>query len=194
MPKTVIPERATPVLYLDLDDTVRHGLNTLGRFVNGPKDVVVFPEVPPMLARYKQLGWRIVACSNQGGIALGYVSMGDVAASMLLTQRLVGDAFDKVVWCRHHPSAPDPEFAVCWCRKPRAGMVIDAAMTMAEESRMGALKPLPGFAAGPEFYPPHMALFVGDRPEDEGCADAANVRFMDAVVWRTGEHLRELEP
>jgi hypothetical protein len=44
-------------------------------------------------------------------------------------------------------------------------------------------------SGGTEIYPPHLALFVGDRPEDEGCAEAANVRFMDAAEWRTGVHL-----
>jgi hypothetical protein len=33
---------------------------------------------------------------------------------------------------------------------------------------------------------------VGDRPEDEDCANHAGIRFIDAAVWRTGEHLDEL--
>ncbi len=37
-------EVATPLLAVDLDGTVRHGKAELGRFVNGPDDVVVFPE------------------------------------------------------------------------------------------------------------------------------------------------------
>jgi hypothetical protein len=39
-------EKAVPVLYLDLDGTVRKGKDELGRFVNGPDDVELFPEVP----------------------------------------------------------------------------------------------------------------------------------------------------
>jgi D-glycero-D-manno-heptose 1,7-bisphosphate phosphatase len=43
--KPQVEEHAVPVLYLDLDGTVRQGKDdTLGRFVNGPEDVVVFPE------------------------------------------------------------------------------------------------------------------------------------------------------
>jgi len=38
-------DRRVPVLYLDLDGTVRHGKTELGRFVNHASDVVVFPEV-----------------------------------------------------------------------------------------------------------------------------------------------------
>lgn len=172
-------ERPIPVLYLDLDGTVRHGKNELGRFVNGPDDVVVFDGVPDLLRRYQELGWRIVGISNQGGIALGLVTMTRVAQAMLETQRQTGGAFDKIAWCQHHPSASDPEFAVCWCRKPRAGLIIETALALAEKH--------PG-----EIYPPHMALFVGDRPEDEGCAAAAAVRFMPAVAWRAGDHMREM--
>ena len=35
-----------------------------------------------------------------------------------------------------------------------------------------------------EYYPPHMALFVGDREEDKQCAENANIPFMDAKEWR----------
>lgn len=45
-------KRLVPVLYLDLDGTVRHGHDELGRFVNGPDDVVVFPEATAMMRRW----------------------------------------------------------------------------------------------------------------------------------------------
>lgn len=176
MPKAT--EKRVPVLYADMDGTVRWGKNELGRFVNGPDDVRLFDGMAGMLWRYKKLGWRIVGVSNQGGIALGLVSFEQVAAAMLETQEQARGAFDKIAFCQHHPNADDPEMAMCWCRKPRAGLVIDAAIAMADK--------YPG-----EMYPPHLALFVGDRPEDAGCAENAGVRFMAASEWRDGRHLRE---
>lgn len=166
-----------PVLYLDLDDTVRHGFDTAGKFVNGPEDVVVFDGVPELLATYKQAGWRIIGVSNQGGIALGHMTLATCAAAMVRTQKLSGDAFDKIAWCQHHPNASDPEMARCWCRKPRAGLLIDAALALSQESRARFGRY--------EIYPPHMALMVGDRPEDRGAAEAANVDFVDAMWWRS---------
>ena len=74
--------------------------------------------------------------------------------------------------CIHHADAKDPEFAVCWCRKPHAGLIIEAAIDLGQHYD--------------EYSPPHMALFVGDREEDRGCAEAANIRFMDAKDWRAG--------
>jgi len=44
----------------------------LGRFVNDASDVVIFPEVPDILAEYKRLGWRIVGVTNQGVWRWGY--------------------------------------------------------------------------------------------------------------------------
>ena len=60
-------ERAVPVLYLDLDGTVRQGKDdALGRFVNGPEDVVVFPEAVEMMRRWKAGGGRIVGGQQPG--------------------------------------------------------------------------------------------------------------------------------
>lgn len=162
--------RATPVLYLDLDDTVRKGKDTLGRFVNKAEDVEVFPEVPGILAEYKRRGWRIIAISNQGGVALGILSMEDCARAMLETQRQCNDLFDKIVFCTHHPDAPDPEYAICWCRKPRIGLITEASNGLAQTHN--------------EYYPPHLALMVGDRIEDQECASNAGIAFMWAELWR----------
>lgn len=164
-------ERAVPVLYLDLDGTVRQGKDdALGRFVNGPEDVVVFPEAVELMRRWKAGGGRIIAVSNQGGIALGIVSVEQVAAAMTETYRQCDGLFDKIAWCSHHPQANHPEMARCWCRKPAPGLLIEAALDVAAHYQ--------------EYYPPYMALMVGDRPEDEECARIAGVDFMWAADWR----------
>src|SRR3954451_9677101 len=63
------------LLVVDIDGTVRQGKDdALGRFVNGPEDVVVFPEAVTMMQRWKDAGGRIAGVSNQGGIGLGIVS------------------------------------------------------------------------------------------------------------------------
>lgn len=164
-------ERAVPVLYLDLDGTVRQGKDdALGRFVNGPEDVVVFPEAIEMMRRWKTGGGRIIAVSNQGGVALGIVSYEKVAAAMRETQRQAEGLMDKICFCCHHPRAKHPEFARCWCRKPSPGLIIEAALEVATQHG--------------EFYPPYMGLMVGDRPEDEQCAGLAGLDFQWAADWR----------
>jgi len=168
---TVTGEQTVPVLYLDLDGTVRHGKNdALGRFVNGPKDVVVFPEAIVLMHSWKNKGGRIVGISNQGGIALGYVTFQAVSAAMMETHIQTGRLFDKISFCVHHPDAKDPEMARCWCRKPSPGLVIESALDMAAKYK--------------EIYPPYMSLFVGDRDEDQECARLSGIDFMWAKEWR----------
>lgn len=164
-------ELMVPVLYLDLDGTVRHGFDELGRFVNGPADVIVFPEAVTLMKRWKhERQGRIVGVSNQGGVALGIVSKMQVGLAMAETQRQTGGLFDKITWCPHHPRADDPEMARCWCRKPSPGGLVEAALMLADVYC--------------EIYPPHLGLFVGDRPEDEECARLAGLPFMWARDWR----------
>ncbi len=164
--------KPVPVLYCDIDGTIRLGKDELGRFVNTKEDVEVFPEVPDLLSGYKDLGWRIVGISNQGGIGLGFLDEQTCVDAMNETIKQTGGMIDKIVFCPHKPDAG------CDCRKPQAGMVFNARQWM--------------FANYGESYPLQMALFVGDRPEDEMCAHNAGVTFVDAAQWRTGEHLDSL--
>lgn len=165
-------ELAVPVLYLDIDGTVRQSVDDpLGRFVNGPDDVRVFPQAVTLMRRWKQRGGRIVAVSNQGGVALGHVSAAQVIAAMAETNRQCDELFDRMVFCVHHPQAINPEMARCWCRKPSPGLVIEGAIALGTLHR-------------DEFYPPYLGLMVGDRPEDEQCAAAAGLDFLWAADWR----------
>jgi D-glycero-D-manno-heptose 1,7-bisphosphate phosphatase len=163
-------ERPVKLLVVDLDGTVRKGFDELGRFVNGPEDVEVFPEARALLKAWKASGGRIIAASNQGGIAMGHTTFDRTMAAMVETHRQCGGVFDKIQFCRHHPQASDPEYARCWCRKPSPGIFIEAAVDLARAHR--------------EFYPPWLGLFVGDREEDEQCAKLAGLTFKWAKDWR----------
>lgn len=171
-------EKTVSVLYLDIDGTVRWGKDELGHFVNNAADVRVYDEVPDLLQQYKELGWRIVGISNQGGIALGHMTMTQCVAAMQETNKQCGYTFDKIAWCSHHPLADTPEMAVCWCRKPKAGLIIETALNMAETFG--------------EIYPPHMGLMVGDMQSDNEVAENAGLRFLSAEKWRQGVHLAEV--
>ena len=164
-------DKRVPILYLDLDGTVRKGKDELGRFVNCADDVELFPRMAERLLSYKQQGWRLVAVSNQGGIATGMCREEDVRAAIFRTQELSGGAFDLMYICQHHPDAHDLEWRNCFCRKPKMGMLVMAATEL-------------GFRNPGELYPPHISLMVGDREEDRGCAESAGLPFMWAKDWR----------
>lgn len=161
------------VLVLDIDGTVRKGLDELGRFVNGPEDVEVFPEALILMTRWKERGGIIIGASNQGGIALGHVTLDNVIAAFNETQQQCGGLFDRIAFCQHHPDAKDPEYARCWCRKPAPGLIIETLLRFHDDT----LQP-------DVITPPHLALFVGDRDEDKECARILNMDFMWAKDWR----------
>ena len=168
--------KSASVLFVDLDGTVRYSTNPSG-FVNDADDVAIYPQAHVQLWRFKDAGWRIIAVTNQGGIALGHTTKDRVNKALERTEHLCKRglhwAFDVVEYCPHHPDADDVDQRHCWCRKPYPGMAITGA---------NYLGPRRG-----ETYPAHMALFVGDRPEDEGAAKNMNVRFMHATDWRAGK-------
>ena len=164
-------DKRVPVLYLDLDGTVRKGKDELGRFVNTADDVELFPHMAERLLSYKQKGWRIVGVTNQGGIATGMCTFENAQAAIMKTQHLSGNAFDLICMCQHHPDAHDPDWRTCFCRKPKIGMLVMAATEL-------------GFRHPGELYPPHISLMVGDRDEDRLCAENAGVPFQWASEWR----------
>lgn len=162
--------KPTPVLFLDLDQTVRFNTNDEKTFMNDASEVEIYPGVVDRLKEYKSKGWRIVAISNQGGIAKGLVSESQVSRNMAETQRLCANLFDRMAWCPHYPGIDDPEKSQCWCRKPRIGLIVTACVSMAADFD--------------EYYRPYASLFVGDRDEDRKCAENAGIPFMLATDWR----------
>lgn len=160
-------KKPVPLLFLDIDSTVRKGFDEVGHFINKPSDVEVFPEAVEQMRRWRRDGGRIVGISNQGGIAQGKVSEAMVALTMLETRAQCASMFDEVLWCPHYPDFTGP----CWCRKPDIGNLIIA------ERRLQIQHPH-------EEYPHGSMLFVGDRPEDEKCAERAGIAFKWANIWR----------
>lgn len=151
-----------PVLFLDMDSTVRKGYDEIGKFVNGPEDVEVFPEARTMMEMWHRDEGRIVTVSNQKGIGLGIVTTEAIQDAMVETNRQCGDIIDVMVWCPH--SEP------CLCRKPQIGMLVQGVYQL--EVKNG------------ENYPLSRMQMVGDRPEDEECARNAGIDFMWADQWR----------
>lgn len=169
-------EQARRVLYLDIDGTVRQGKgDALGKFVNGPEDVIVFPEAVERMTEWRDAGGLIVGVTNQGGVGLGIIPYEQMAAALVETNRQTGGLFDHIHVCIHHPRAENPEMARCWCRKPSAGAIAEAVYGLAERRYADGHR---------EYYPPHLGLMVGDMDSDRECAESARLDFMHAVEWR----------
>jgi D-glycero-D-manno-heptose 1,7-bisphosphate phosphatase len=162
--------KETRLLVVDVDGTLIKLGNKDGQFVNKASDVELFPGVINLLLEWKAGNGRILAVSNQGGIALGFTTSAEVKEKLEHVNELTGNLIDVIVWCPHHPSAPAPPMVKCWCRKPSPGLIVAAVINM---------EPVYG-----ERYPSYLALMVGDMESDKQCAELAGMDFMWASEWR----------
>jgi D-glycero-D-manno-heptose 1,7-bisphosphate phosphatase len=94
-----------------------------GQYITAPDQIVLLPGAGEAVRRLNDAGVRVVLVSNQRCVALGLVSMRQVAAindrlRQLLAQH--GAGLDAVYVCPH-------EDGVCDCRKPLPGLLLQAA-------------------------------------------------------------------
>jgi D-glycero-D-manno-heptose 1,7-bisphosphate phosphatase len=114
-------------LFLDRDGTLvepRH-------YPSCPEDLVLSPEIGPLLRMFQTSGWELIVITNQSGIARGFFTehdlecMHDRLREML---RVWGVELSAIVFCPHHVDGAVPHLAVhCSCRKPQPGMLLEAA-------------------------------------------------------------------
>lgn len=149
------PTRQAAFVFLDRDGTLIEEKNYLRRL----EDIVVLPGSEAAIARLRRAGWRVVVISNQSGVARGYFTKAFVQEThRVLQQHLArhGAWIDGFYFCPHAPEAN------CNCRKPRPGMLAQAARDFACE--------LTGF-------------MIGDRASDIATGRNAGLR---TVLVRTG--------
>ena len=98
---------------------------------NVEDDVRLVPGAADAIRRIRSLDYRTVVVSNQPGAAKGKASHEDLREAHEHVVRLLaeqGVAIDDYRYCLHHPDAVDPSLAgACDCRKPKPGMLLEAA-------------------------------------------------------------------
>lgn len=94
-------------------------------------DVRLLPGAADAILRIRSLNYRTVVVSNQPGAAKGKASQDDLREAHEHVVRLLAESgvvIDDYRYCLHHPDGLDPSLArVCDCRKPKPGMLLDAA-------------------------------------------------------------------
>jgi HAD superfamily hydrolase (TIGR01662 family) len=116
-----------------------------------PTRVVPVPEARRSLERVRELGMRVGLVTNQSGVARGMLDRAAVDAVHDRLQALVGD-FDAIAVCPHGPEDG------CECRKPRPGMILQAAAAMGVD--------------------PSACVVIGDIGADVDAAVAAGARAV----------------
>jgi D-glycero-D-manno-heptose 1,7-bisphosphate phosphatase len=98
-----------------------------------PEDVSILPGVEPALGQLKGAGLILVIASNQPAAAKGIATEEALDAVHERVVELLGPhagAISEWRYCRHHPDASDSRLRECDCRKPKPGMLLDAARSL----------------------------------------------------------------
>jgi len=95
------------------------------------EDFRLLPGVAQAVRTISQMGFLAVVVSNQPGVAKGKCGrelLEAVNQRMLASLAEEGARLDGVYYCHHHPDAVVPALrANCLCRKPRPGLLVQAA-------------------------------------------------------------------
>lgn len=118
---------ARPAIFLDRDGVLIEDAHYLA----SPDRVRLIPGAAEAVAALNRAGWPVVVVTNQSGVARGlfsYDSVGDVHAHIAAQLATFGAAVAAFYFCPHHPEAEVAEYrAACDCRKPKPGLLRDAA-------------------------------------------------------------------
>lgn len=99
-------------------------------FVNQPDDLALIEGSAAAIGRLNAAGWPVVIITNQGGIAMGYLTEAMLHAiheRLKTLLRIQNAHVDAIFYCAHHEQAKLPQYkADCRCRKPNIGMLEQA--------------------------------------------------------------------
>lgn len=119
---------ARPAIFLDRDGTLIEDANYLSRI----EQVKLLPGAAEAVKLWNDAGWPVILITNQSGVARGYFPeerVHEVHRHLKLLLAEHGARLDAVYYCPHHPEGIVKEYRKpCECRKPRPGMILQAAL------------------------------------------------------------------
>ena len=111
----------TPALFLDRDGVI---IENRANYVRSWADVEIFPQALAALAHVRAAPYKVIVVTNQSAVGRGLVSLAEVEAINQRLWRVVegkNGRLDAIYTCPHAPEAD------CPCRKPRPGLLLQAA-------------------------------------------------------------------
>lgn len=151
-------------IFLDRDGVV---IENRANYVRTWADVAIFPQALQALAGLRSHPCKIVMVTNQSAVGRGLMTLAEAEA---INHRLVGEIqrsggrVDGVFVCPHAPEAQ------CDCRKPRPGLLLQAARQLALDLS--------------------RAVMVGDAWSDLQAGQAAGVPTL--IMVKTGRGAEQL--
>ena len=150
-------------VFLDRDGTINEEVS----YLDDPDRLHLIPSAPEAIRLLNEAGIPVIVVSNQAGVGRGFFSAATVEAihERLAEQLASHNAhFDAIYYCPHHPSEG------CGCRKPRIGMLEQAAQKHGIDLQRGYM--------------------VGDKASDLDAGRQAGCRTV-LVLTGYGEQVRE---
>jgi D-glycero-D-manno-heptose 1,7-bisphosphate phosphatase len=155
--------------YLDRDGTINEEVD----YLREANQLRLIPGAAEAIRRLRQQGWLAIVVTNQSGIARGYLSESQLSEIHDQLRHLLaqdGAELDAIYYCPHHPTFGDaPYRRDCGCRKPKTGMIEQAARDFSVETM--------------------HSVVIGDRLQDIEMAHAAGSR---GILVKTGYGEQEL--
>jgi D-sedoheptulose 7-phosphate isomerase len=90
----------------------------------------LLPQVDEAIRRLNEAGFKVVVATNQPGIAKGHfseVTLAEMQTKMVRELEKRGAHLDGVYYCPHHPEGINDYRLDCECRKPKPGLLLQAA-------------------------------------------------------------------
>ena len=92
------------------------------------------PGVPLAIKRFQSAGYKVIIVSNQPGIAKGHMTLSNfkkIGETMKAQLGKEDASLDGEYYCLHHPEAIIEQYRRdCKCRKPKPGLILQAAKDM----------------------------------------------------------------
>jgi len=114
-------------IFLDRDGTINHEVD----FLRSPKDLRLIDRSADAIREANLLGLKVFIITNQSGIARGILTeeqLNAIHEALRLQLRESNALIDAIYYCPHHPEAGElPYRQDCNCRKPKTGMLDEAA-------------------------------------------------------------------
>jgi D-glycero-D-manno-heptose 1,7-bisphosphate phosphatase len=117
----------TAAIFIDRDGTINEDKGYIG----SPDDLIIYPWAAQALRLINLSHYKAIVITNQSGVARGFYTE-DALGSIhqRLTDELArqGARLDAIYYCPHHPQIGTDHYRQsCECRKPRPGMLLEAA-------------------------------------------------------------------
>lgn len=147
-----------PAIFLDRDGVL---IENCPSYVRCWEDVHIFHHALAALARISTAPYKIVLVTNQSAVGRGLISLDmawEINGRLVSVIEAVGGRIDGVFMCPHAPQDQ------CACRKPKPGLLLQAAQTLSVDLS--------------------RSILIGDAISDIQAGQAAGVH--QNVLVRTG--------